>query len=60
MKRMLRSFYESATHETEILLASDEHPNVVHYYSKEEDHQFIYLALAYCDSTLGLLLKEYY
>jgi len=57
---MLRSFYESATHETEILLASDEHPNVVHYYSKEEDNQFIYLALAYCDSTLGLFYEFLY
>lgn len=53
VKRILKEFYNLAQREISLLLVSDEHPNLVRYYSKEEDNDFIYLSITYCVSTLG-------
>eukprot|EP01113_Clastostelium_recurvatum_P032307 TRINITY_DN4131_c0_g1_i9.p1 TRINITY_DN4131_c0_g1~~TRINITY_DN4131_c0_g1_i9.p1 ORF type:complete len:1068 (-),score=237.66 TRINITY_DN4131_c0_g1_i9:40-3243(-) len=52
VKRMLRQFVDLAQHEVDLLLHADEHQHVVTYYAKEEDHEFVYLALSYCPSSL--------
>jgi len=41
------------------LIHSDEHPNVVRYYAKEEDEEFIYLVLSFCPMTLQELVENY-
>ena len=53
VKRILKEFYNLAQREISLLLVSDEHPNLVRYYSKEEDNDFIYLSITYCVETLG-------
>jgi serine/threonine protein kinase len=56
VKRMLRAFFDLASKEIACLLESDEHPSVVSYYAKEEDHEFIYLALYLCSRSLSDLV----
>lgn len=52
VKRMLRDFYDIASHEVGLLQESDDHPNVIRYYDKEEDSQFFYIALELCPASL--------
>jgi len=52
VKRMLKEFYEIANKEISLLIDSDQHPNVIRYFAKEEDEQFIYLALELCPYSL--------
>jgi serine/threonine protein kinase len=60
IKRMLRPFFgeSSADQEISLLIDSDQHPNVVRYYSKEDDADFIYLALERCASSLTDLVTD--
>lgn len=58
VKRMLADFYQLAYREISLLLVADEHNNVVSYYAKEEDDQFIYLALSQCVTTLGGFIED--
>ncbi|GAX74713.1 hypothetical protein CEUSTIGMA_g2161.t1, partial [Chlamydomonas eustigma] len=53
VKRLLRQFYDLAKKEIEVLIMSDEHPNVVRCFAMEEDREFVYLALERCRSTLN-------
>lgn len=53
VKRLLRQFTELARKEIEVLILSDEHPNVVRCFAMEEDREFVYLALEKCRSTLS-------
>lgn len=57
VKRMLREFYGVAAREIALLMESDEHPCVVSYYAKEEDDEFIYLALYLCIASLESLVS---
>ncbi|GJQ09595.1 hypothetical protein GpartN1_g1386.t1 [Galdieria partita] len=53
IKRMLKTFYDLARKEIEMLIKLDElSPYVIHYYAMEEDQLFVYLALELCDRTL--------
>lgn len=52
VKRILKSFYSIAETEILALTQSDEHPNVIRYFTKEEDENFIYLAISYLEKTL--------
>lgn len=58
VKRMLREFFEIAKHEVSLLIESDEHPNIVRYFAREEDEQFVYLALELCDQSLEKFVAE--
>jgi cell division protein FtsB len=52
IKRLLKEFNDIAYKEIQLLIESDTHPNVVRYYSKDEDHQFVYLVLEHCEGNL--------
>ncbi|EGG17970.1 putative protein serine/threonine kinase [Cavenderia fasciculata] len=58
IKRMLKQFIKFADREVSLLLHSDEHLNVVRYHAKEEDSEFIYLALSYCTKSLDQAIEE--
>lgn len=58
VKRLLKEFFTFAEREVSLLLESDEHPNVVRYYAKEEDNDFVYLALTYCKCSLADFVEE--
>ena len=53
VKRLLRQFYSMARKEIQVLIVSDEHPNVVRCFAMEEDREFVYLALEKCKQTLS-------
>lgn len=48
VKRLLRQFYGLARKEIDVLVVSDEHPNVVRCFAMEEDREFVYVALERC------------
>eukprot|EP00775_Hariotina_reticulata_P013052 gene13052-13179_t len=53
VKRLLRQFYNLARKEIQVLVVSDEHPNVVRCFAMEEDREFVYLALERCRHSLS-------
>eukprot|EP00038_Savillea_parva_P014206 m.10268 g.10268 ORF g.10268 m.10268 type:complete len:1073 (-) comp2732_c0_seq1:177-3395(-) len=52
VKRMLKAYYELAMHEVDLLRRSDDHPNVIRYFAKEEGPEFLYIGLELCVGTL--------
>lgn len=58
VKRLLSAFYNVAQQEISLLLETDRHPNLVSYFCKEEDSEFIYLALTFCPMTLADLVDK--
>ncbi|KAK7203774.1 hypothetical protein BZA70DRAFT_259474 [Myxozyma melibiosi] len=52
VKRMLLDFYDVASHEISLLQESDDHPNIVRYFCKQESEKFLYIALELCPATL--------
>ncbi|GMH33163.1 hypothetical protein BSKO_00997 [Bryopsis sp. KO-2023] len=58
VKRMLKQFYDLAANEKDILILSDEHPNLVRLFAMEEDCEFVYLALERCQASLAALVAS--
>ncbi|KAJ1415678.1 hypothetical protein B484DRAFT_158841 [Ochromonadaceae sp. CCMP2298] len=52
VKRILSQFTRSADREISLLMQSDGHPNVVRYYTKEAQADFVYLGLQLCEMSL--------
>ncbi|KAI8340481.1 kinase-like domain-containing protein [Chlamydoabsidia padenii] len=52
VKRLLIDFYDVAIQEVKLLQESDDHPNVVRYFYKEESDRFLYIALELCFGSL--------
>jgi serine/threonine-protein kinase/endoribonuclease IRE1 len=52
VKRLLIDFYDMAIQEVKLLQESDDHPNVVRYFYKEESDRFLYIALELCFGSL--------
>ena len=40
-------------------MKADAHPNITRYFAKEEDGDFIYLALELCDASLASHVEEH-
>ncbi|KAK9324718.1 hypothetical protein V1517DRAFT_35734 [Lipomyces orientalis] len=58
VKRMLLDFYDVASHEVSLLQESDDHPNVVRYFCKQESQKFLYIALELCPATLQDVIEK--
>ncbi|KAK9477771.1 hypothetical protein V1514DRAFT_332954 [Lipomyces japonicus] len=58
VKRMLLDFYDVASHEVSLLQESDDHPNVIRYYCKQESEKFLYIALELCPATLQDVVEK--
>jgi len=56
VKRMLKAYHASADREISLLIESDGHPNLVRYFLKEIQGDFVYLALELCDMSLQELI----
>lgn len=59
VKRILKHMYNEAKQEMNILLKADAHPNVVTFYTWEEDDNFVYLAVEKCCGSLADLIEVY-
>ncbi|KAI1329241.1 hypothetical protein F5Y16DRAFT_397703 [Xylariaceae sp. FL0255] len=53
VKRMLTQFWDIATQETQLLLESDHHQNVIRYYAMSKNDSFLYIALELCQASLS-------
>eukprot|EP00123_Amoebidium_parasiticum_P004971 comp16226_c0_seq2/m.13925 comp16226_c0_seq2/g.13925 ORF comp16226_c0_seq2/g.13925 comp16226_c0_seq2/m.13925 type:complete len:365 (-) comp16226_c0_seq2:80-1174(-) len=51
-------YYEIANHEVSLLLHSDHHNNVIRYYVKEHDTQFLYMGLELCQASLADVIER--
>ncbi|CAG8538474.1 9792_t:CDS:2 [Dentiscutata heterogama] len=58
VKRLLLDFYEIAYHEVSLLQESDDHPNVIRYFCKEQCDRFLYIALELCPASLYDLIER--
>lgn len=52
VKRMLSQYYDLASQEVSFLQQSEDQPNVIKYYCKQEDNHFLYIALQLCQASL--------
>ncbi|KAI9491441.1 kinase-like domain-containing protein [Zychaea mexicana] len=52
VKRLLIDFYDVAFQEVKLLQESDDHPNVIRYFYKEESDRFLHIALELCYGSL--------
>jgi len=59
VKRLLSTFVDVALGEVDLLMKADAHPNITRYFAKEEDGDFIYLALELCDTSLASHVEEH-
>lgn len=57
VKRLLSHLTTLATHEVTLLQESDEHPNVIRYFAKEQHQNFLYIALERCPANLYDLIE---
>ncbi|CAJ0631521.1 12653_t:CDS:10 [Entrophospora sp. SA101] len=58
VKRLLLDFYDIAHHEVSLLQESDDHPNVIRYYCKQQCDRFLYIALELCPASLHDLIER--
>ncbi|KAK9763656.1 bifunctional endoribonuclease/protein kinase ire1 [Basidiobolus ranarum] len=58
VKRLLMDFYDVADHEVKLLLESDDHPNVIRYYCKEQCDKFMYIAVELCPASLYDVIEK--
>lgn len=57
VKRLLQHCVTLATREVNILQESDDHPNVIRYYFKENKDSFLYIALELCPASLADIVE---
>ncbi|KAK4229260.1 hypothetical protein QBC38DRAFT_119944 [Podospora fimiseda] len=58
VKRMLVQFNEIATQETRLLRESDDHPNVIRYFTQQKRASFLYIALELCQASLADVIQK--
>ncbi|KAI8950531.1 hypothetical protein F4801DRAFT_579382 [Xylaria longipes] len=59
VKRMLTQFWDIATQETQLLLESDHHQNVIRYYAMSKNDSFLYIALELCQASLSDIVDRH-
>ncbi|KAH9989239.1 hypothetical protein F4779DRAFT_266024 [Xylariaceae sp. FL0662B] len=58
VKRMLTQFWDIASQETQLLLESDHHPNVIRYFAMSKNDNFLYIALELCQASLSDIVEK--
>ena len=58
VKRMLLEFYDVASHEVGLLQESDDHPNVIRYFCRQQSAGFLYIALELCPASLQDVIER--
>ena len=53
VKRMLSAYDSSAANEIDLLCRTDDHANLIRYFMRETDGEFVYLALELCDRSMS-------
>jgi serine/threonine-protein kinase/endoribonuclease IRE1 len=60
VKRMLLEFFDVASHEVSLLQESDDHPNVIRYFCRQQSAGFLYIALELCPASLQDVVEKPY
>ncbi|EPX74891.1 IRE protein kinase Ire1 [Schizosaccharomyces octosporus yFS286] len=58
VKRILLDFYELATREIQLLQKSDDHPNIVRYYCRQQSDKFLYVVIELGECTLAEVIEH--
>jgi serine/threonine-protein kinase/endoribonuclease IRE1 len=58
VKRLLKEFFDIASHEVSLLQESDDHTNVIRYYCREQASGFLYIALELCPASLQDVVEK--
>ena len=58
VKRMLLEFFDVASHEVSLLQESDDHPNVIRYFCRQQSAGFLYIALELCPASLQDVVEK--
>ncbi|KAI9894501.1 MAG: bifunctional endoribonuclease/protein kinase ire1 [Vezdaea aestivalis] len=58
VKRMLAQFCDVADQEIAVLQESDDHPNVIRYFCKQESSGMVFIALELCETSLQNLIAK--
>ena len=58
IKKVLGDLTKSVKREISIMLKTDRHPNILRYFAKEEDENFIYIGTELCECNLATFIKD--
>ena len=58
IKKVLRDLAKMVDREVSIMLKTDRHPNILRYFAKEEDKDFIYIGTELCEGNLATFIKD--
>ncbi|KAI9814766.1 MAG: bifunctional endoribonuclease/protein kinase ire1 [Pycnora praestabilis] len=58
VKRMLLEFFDIASQEVTLLQESDDHPNVIRYFCRQQSPGFLFIALELCPASLQDVVEK--
>ena len=58
IKRVLKSVSSAVEREISIMMKIDRHPNILKYFAKEEDENFIYIGTELCEGNLATFVQD--
>ena len=58
IKRVLKTVSKAVEREISIMLQTDRHANILKYFAKEEDKNFIYIGTELCEGNLATFIKD--
>ena len=58
IKRVLKTVSKAVEREISIMMKIDQHPNILRYFAKEENKDFIYIGTELCECNLDKFIKD--
>ena len=58
IKRVLKTVSKAVEREISIMMKIDRHPNILKYFAKEEDENFIYIGTELCELNLATFVQD--
>ena len=58
IKRVVRDLAKIVDREISIMLQTDQHPNILKYFAKEETEDFIYIGTELCECNLATFIRD--
>ena len=58
IKRVLKTISKVVEQEISIMMKIDRHPNILKYFAKEEDENFIYIGTELCELNLATFVQD--
>ena len=58
IKRVMKTVSKAVEREISIMMKIDQHPNILKYFAKEEDENFIYIGTELCEGNLATFVQN--